>query len=482
MPLSVVFEFVLKVRNWVIFQKGSAPHLHKQRVEQVIKEVKQWQIEGCSTQMCTARPGWMTVSLRVGKYKKSCTKIHLNLYDILEIDTDNRTVSVEPQVTMGQLTTALVPVGWTIPVVPELDDLTVAGLIMGCGVETSSHKYGLFQHICTSFDIVTADGNLLHCTETVNKDLFYGIPWSHGTLGFLVAAKLRIIPAKKYVKLNYTPVLGLDKIIEKFREEAKNTDENDFVECLMYAKDKAVVMNGKMVEDEKDVKINSIGKFWKPWFYKHVEMFLCKNQTSTELIPLREYYHRHTRSLFWEMQDIISFGNHPVFRYLFGWAMPPKISLMKITSPKILLELYENKHAVQDMVVPMDQHLNSILEFFHDNLELYPLWLCPVDLKTVPGFVHPKGDKNELFVDIGAYGTPRSQTFNGPATISKIEKFVIEHNGFQLLYADSYLSRSDFYKMFDHSLYNKLRQKGEANSCEKAFPEVYDKVSRAART
>ncbi|MGZ8216245.1 FAD-binding protein [Methylomagnum sp.] len=48
-----------------------------------------------------------------------------------------------------------------MPVVPELDDLTVGGLIMGFGVETSSHKYGLFQYVCVSFDIVTAEGKLL---------------------------------------------------------------------------------------------------------------------------------------------------------------------------------------------------------------------------------------------------------------------------------------------------------------------------------
>jgi delta24-sterol reductase len=32
--------------------------------------------------------------------------------------------------------------------------------------------------------------------------------------------------------------------------------------------------------------------------------------------------------------------------------------------------------------------------------------------------------------------------------------------------------------MFDHSLYNKMRKQLK---CEDAFPEVYDKVSKAAR-
>ena len=46
---------------------------------------------------------------------------------------------------MGQLSRALNNLGWTIPILPELDDLTVGGLVMGTGIETSSHKYGLFQ-------------------------------------------------------------------------------------------------------------------------------------------------------------------------------------------------------------------------------------------------------------------------------------------------------------------------------------------------
>lgn len=37
--------------------------------------------------MCTGRPGWLTVSLRVGKYKKTHKNIMINLMDILEVDT-----------------------------------------------------------------------------------------------------------------------------------------------------------------------------------------------------------------------------------------------------------------------------------------------------------------------------------------------------------------------------------------------------------
>ena len=34
----------------------------------------------------------------------------------------------------------LIKQGWMLPVVPELDDLTIGGLVMGGGIETTSHK------------------------------------------------------------------------------------------------------------------------------------------------------------------------------------------------------------------------------------------------------------------------------------------------------------------------------------------------------
>lgn len=77
---------------------------------------------------------------------------------------------------MLQITATLIPEGWTLAVTPELDDLTVGGLIAGFGVESSSHKFGLFQYICLSFEIVMADGSLVKCSKDENPELFYSIP------------------------------------------------------------------------------------------------------------------------------------------------------------------------------------------------------------------------------------------------------------------------------------------------------------------
>lgn len=137
------------------------------------------------------------MSFRKPLYKSTSYQIDCNLIDILEIDREKRLVRVEPMATMGQVTHTLAKLGWTVAMVPELDDLTVGGLVMGTGVESSSHIYGLFQHICLSFELILADGSLIECSREENPDIFYAIPWSHGTLGFLTAVKLKILPATK---------------------------------------------------------------------------------------------------------------------------------------------------------------------------------------------------------------------------------------------------------------------------------------------
>jgi len=36
---------------------------------------------------------------------------------------------------------------------------------MGTGIETSSHKYGLMQHVLESVEVVVADGSVIRCSE-----------------------------------------------------------------------------------------------------------------------------------------------------------------------------------------------------------------------------------------------------------------------------------------------------------------------------
>ncbi|KOB78329.1 24-dehydrocholesterol reductase, partial [Operophtera brumata] len=325
LPLSLLWKVYSTARNYVVFKLNSAPKMHD-------KKIKDWLSGDRSTKLCTARPTWQTMSFRQGVYKSSFTNIRVDLVDVLEVDTTNMTVRCEPLVTMGQLSRTLAPLGLALAVVPELDQLTVGGLVMGTGVETSSHEHGLFQHICQQYELVLADGSVDEI-----PDLYYAVPWSYGTLGFLTSVVIKVVPAKKYVRVQYHPYNSLDELVKRFSEEALKKNPHQFVEALLYTQETGVVMTADMVDE--------VGRDGK---------------------------------------DIIRFGNNPIFRILLGWLMPPEVSLLKLTQPAAVAKLYEKAHVIQDMLVPV-QHLKEAVELFHHEFEVYPVWLCPFKVFDNPG-------------------------------------------------------------------------------------------------
>lgn len=508
-----MFDVYFALRAFLIMKFYSAPHLHAQKVSKIQKQVKAWYDSGKKTKLCTARGGWQSISPQMRKYKNKSTRININLYDILDLDEEKMTVKAEPGVNMGQISHYLISKGFTLPVLPEMDDLTVGGMIMGVGIETSSHKYGLFNDRVNllEMEIILSNGDLVVCSENENRDLYDAIPWSYGTLGFLASATLRIIPCKPYVKLGYIPCHKLSDGVATFRRLCEDEDNPpDFCEALAYSKDTMVVMPGWFVDDEEMQKdknsshlYNPIGRWYKEWFFKHVEGFLSskgdENQYEYEYLPLRDYYHRHTKSIFWELEMIIPFANHPIVRYLLGWALPPKVSFLKLTQTEAIIDMYEKQHVIQDMLVPMKKMKDS-LEVFHNSYQIYPLWICPYRAydngsKGVPhrNFLKiPKdlsanrneddGSKYEMYVDLGAYGVPAAVKEKRPFDIvsvsRSVEQYIAGIHGFQMLYADSYLSYDEFREMFDHTHYDEMKAKFDPRG---GFPEVYDKVCKGAK-
>lgn len=94
-------------------------------------------------------------------------------------------------------------------------------------------------------------------TQEENSDLFHAVPWSCGTLGFLVAAEIKIVPAKSWVKLHYEPVRGLENICKRFAEASENK-QNTFVEGLQYTLDTAVIMTGTMTDHAEPDKVRCL--------------------------------------------------------------------------------------------------------------------------------------------------------------------------------------------------------------------------------
>jgi len=153
------------------------------------------------------------------------------------------------------------------------------------------------------------------------------------------------------------------------------------------------------------------------------------------------------------------------------------VSLLKLTQGKTLKKLYEEHHVVQDMLVPINRGANA-LDFFHRKVSVYPIWLCPFRLPDNPGALRTRTGQEEMYLDIGVYGVPHVDDFHCEKTTRDVEAFVRSSNGFQMLYADSYMSEEEFRQMFDLTLYEEMRKR---YNCQGAFPHVYEKVNKKAR-
>jgi len=487
LPLSFLYDLFYTFRNWYYSTFLATPELHEDRVRYVQEQVRKWDLDGRKKPMCTARAEWLTMSPRTATFKKDCNRIDLNgLRDILEIDLQRRTIRLEPLVDMGQITRHLLPLGHALKIMVEMEDLTIGGLVMGLGMEVNSHKYGLIQETVVAYEIVLSNGDQMHVTRDSHPDLFQALPWSHGTIGFLVSVEVEIIPVKPYMHMKYIPCYNQKEMVEKLTELSLSPNTPEMLEATIYSRNRAIIMCGEFADvttEEQRKKINPIGRWYKPWFYKHCEEFFRTGE-GEEYLPLRDYYHRHTKSIFWELEDMIPFGNHPIYRYLLGWLGAPKIAFLKLTMTPTIRQETITKHVVQDIIIPITELENSINKF-HEWFGIYPLLFYPIriyDNGKYQGFLRKpencaKGQNWEMFFDLGVYGVPplvkEKKPYDAVKAVRSMEKYTRDVKGYQCLYADIFLSKDEFEEMVDHTLYREMRKKYKA---EKAFPEVYDKV------
>ncbi|CAJ1333627.1 unnamed protein product [Effrenium voratum] len=425
LPISIVIFFVEWTRGTRrspdLKLASDAKEAHSQRVEKVAADVRRQSNDGL---LFTSRPDRERISSRIVAPRKQ--KIDTgSLKHIVEVDVEKGLVVVEPRLRMVELSHFLLRRGYTVACVPELDDLTVGGLLMGCGIESTSWKYGMFNEICHAYEMVTCTGEVQKITEASDKELFHTLPWSHGTHGILVAATLRIIPAKPFVRLHLTHCTDRTTLCESLQSAVKG--DHMFVEGLAFNPTFAVVMKGEFVDaPEPTEQILSLGKWHDPWFFKQVQDI----KQGSVCMRTTEYLHRHSKSIFWELSYLQPWGNTMLFRYLLGWINPLNIALIKSYQPEWTMRYYCNVNVIQDYLIPITE-LKPMLDLGDEALGVYPIWLCPYLNKhhDVVGIHHPHSNEDVMYIDVGYYGLPSVPSFDMRAALRRIEEWLVPRKG-----------------------------------------------------
>ncbi|HYL14882.1 MAG TPA: FAD-binding protein [Terriglobales bacterium] len=148
------------------------------------------------------------------------------------------------------VTRATVAQGLTPPAMGDTMTLSVGGILSAGGISNSSHRFGAVVDTVEELDVVTGTGDLLTCSAQQNRELFELVLAGMGQCGLIARARLRLVPAPKWVvrrDLSYDD-LG------KFLTDARRLSTEDKVEHVG-----ALVLRGEQPQNWT-FKI-TIGKF-----------------------------------------------------------------------------------------------------------------------------------------------------------------------------------------------------------------------------
>lgn len=109
-------------------------------------------------------------------------------------------VTVGAGATWRDLLDATLKHGLTPPVLTNYLGLSVGGTLAVGGIGGSSSRHGLQTDQVLELDVVTADGRLLRCSPSENRDLFDAVRAGLGQCGIVTGATLRLVRAPQRVR------------------------------------------------------------------------------------------------------------------------------------------------------------------------------------------------------------------------------------------------------------------------------------------
>ncbi len=406
-------------------------------------------------------------STRVSDADRQKTVDVSSLTDILEVNSDERYVLVEPNVPLDALIQATIPFGLMPAVVSEFPGITIGGAVQGGAAESSSYAWGCLHEIALEYEVVLGNGAVVTASNKNHPDLYHGLACSYGSLGVLTLIKLQLVDAPKFVELAYVPVKSAAEASRVMTLVAKNKPL--FIDAIMFGKEEGVVMIGNKAND-LTLPLARFSQARDEWFYLHAQNVASKHSNYKERIPLQDYLFRYDRGAFWMGKHGYKLFHIPFNRFTRYWFS----SFMKT---RTLYRFLHGAHLsqqfiIQDLCLPKAS-VQEFVDYVDSRFGIEPLWLCP--LKTdKEAWLAPNYLKSESVINVGLWGAFHGDYDAFIDTNREIENKVHSLGGRKVLYAHCYYEEANFWKVYDHERYLAIRKKYKADD---SLKNIYDKVT-----
>lgn len=379
--------------------------------------------------------------------------------NVLAVDRDARTIDVEGMTPYSTLVEESLKHGVLPAVVPQLKSITIGGAVTGCGIESSSFRYGLVHETVQESDVLLSDGNVVTCTPTNNySDLFFGFPNSYGTLGYALRSKILAVPAKRFVSLTH---IRHTRAADYFGDLQRWCDSDvDFVDGVVFGRDEMYLTLGRFVDAAPYVSDYTYHQI----YYRSIR------ERETDYLTTADYIWRWDTDWFWCSKNLGA--QNPLLRRLYGRRRLNSVTYTKImrwnSRWKVMdtvnrLSGIHTESVIQDVEIPIERCV-EFLDFYHDTIRFLPIWICPTrayrndatyDLyRLAPG---------KLYVNFGFWDVIRGRERLPEGHYNRqVERKVTDLGGIKSLYSDSYFTAEEFWKIYNRTAYERLKRKYDA--------------------
>ena len=386
---------------------------------------------------------------------------------VLEVDTAARTADVEGLATYATVVRACLEQGLLPLVAPELKHITVGGATVGIGIESTCFRYGFVHDGLLEADVLLPGGRVVTVRpDNEHADLFYGLPNSYGTLGYILRARIALHAAAPYVHLRVER-FGDARTYLDAMQAATLDPANDFVEGLFFEDGRFFLMLGRFAPEVP--RVDDILR--ENIFYKLVE-------TRPDIyLTTYDYIFRYDPEWFWNIPQT---GPYRLFRryaperYRNSGFYTKYAATKNRWLGKVGVRDDSVEPLIQDWEVPWP-HAEELVEFCLREVRLdgRPWAAVPIVTPRQPTLypIRPR----ELYFNLGCYCQVRRPEGREPYYYTKImDDKCFALDGIKMLYSSTFLSEPEFDARFNGAAYRELKRKYDP---EGNAPTLYAKVA-----
>ena len=382
--------------------------------------------------------------------------------NILSVDAGERLLDVEGLATFESVVDRTLPFGLAPLITPELKHITVGGAFVGIGIESNCFRYGFVHDAMVEADVLLPDGRIVTCSPNgEHADLFHALPNSYGTLGYVLRARMRLMPTMPFVHLRTTAFRDPDVFLDAMREAAEHGDA-DFIEGLVYGRDRLLLTLSRYVREVP--RVDDILR--RHVFYRLV------SEPGDVYLTARDYLFRYDPDWFWNFPEserwqlVRRFAPAAVRHSAFyrRWiGLRERLGWQPDDGKEFL---------IQDWEVPWE-HAEDMLRaaLAEVDLEGKPWMTTAIRTQHSPTLypVRPRS----LYFNLGCYcRVRRAEGAEDHHHTRQLDRRCFELGGIKMLYSSTFLPEDEFWRIYGGERYRALKAKYDP---ERRLPTLYEK-------